>query len=71
MEAAPLNCSVRAAIHLSSAAHDSEWLIIQEQTSAIIYAANVRVKPHETLSYGPVPYLCLVKVNVHHMYHLL
>jgi hypothetical protein len=59
MEAAPLNCSVRAVTHLSSAEHESGWLIIQEQTSAFNYTTNVRVEPDEALRYGPVPYLCL------------
>jgi hypothetical protein len=58
-DAALLNCSVRAVTHLSSAAHDSEWLIIQEQTSAFNQSTNVRVEPDEALSYGPVPNLCL------------
>ena len=56
MEVAPLSCSVRAVTHLSSAADHSEWIIIQEQTSAFNYATNVRVEPDEALSYGPVSY---------------
>jgi hypothetical protein len=59
MEAAPLNFSVRVVTHLSSAAHDSGWLIIQEHTSAFNYATDVSVELDEALSYGPVAYLCL------------
>jgi hypothetical protein len=60
MEAAPLNCSVRAVTHLSSAAHDSEWLIIQEWTSTFNHATHVRVEPDEALSSGwPSPILVL------------
>jgi len=59
MEAAPLNCSVRAATHLSNVAHDSELLIIREHTSTFNYTTNVRVGSDEALSYGLVPYLCL------------
>ena len=59
MEAAPLNCSVWAVTHLSSAAHDSECLIIQEHKSAFNYTTNVRVEPDEALSYDPIPSLCL------------
>jgi len=73
METAPPNCSVWAATHLISAAHGSEWLIIQEQTSAFNYAINLRVERDEALSYGQVLILVLstLKANVQHMYHLL